>query len=68
MSQPSKRGRPARVVETNIEVIKPIEIAEVLTLADHVELFKARFPDVWDELRLCPLQHGLEEMIERLSR
>jgi hypothetical protein len=29
--------------------------------------FKARFPDDWEMLRLCPLQHGLETMIEKLK-
>ena len=37
-------------------------------LADSVEAFKAQFPDEWDALRLCPLQHGLEAMIEKLAR
>lgn len=32
-----------------------------------VEFFKASHPDAWDELRLCPLQHGLEAMIEKLT-
>ena len=36
-------------------------------LARLVEFFRAEHPDAWEELRLCPLQHGLEDMIERLK-
>lgn len=32
-----------------------------------VRFFAARFPDEWEELRLCPLQHGLEAMVEKLK-
>ena len=31
-----------------------------------LETFRARFPELWQELRLCPLQHGLETMVEHL--
>lgn len=31
-----------------------------------VEYFKATEPDAWEELRLCPLQHGLEDMANRM--
>ncbi len=31
------------------------------------EEFKTRFPEDWEALRLCPLQHGLESMIEKLK-
>jgi hypothetical protein len=37
-------------------------------LDDAVALFKARFPDEWEAIRLCPLQHGLDVMAERLAR
>lgn len=30
------------------------------------ESFQARFPDDWDNIRLCPLQHGLEAMADIL--
>lgn len=36
-------------------------------LADAVATFKARHPEDWEALRLCPLQHGLDTMIEKLS-
>lgn len=36
-------------------------------LARIVEYFRATQPEAWEELRLCPLQHGLEAMAERLK-
>ncbi len=36
-------------------------------LSSIVDGFKVRFPDDWEALRLCPLQHGLDAMIEKLS-
>lgn len=36
--------------------------------ADAVSTFKANFPEDWEALRLCPLQHGLDAMIEKLSK
>lgn len=32
-----------------------------------VETFKLAHPAEWEAIRLCPTQHGLEVMIERLS-
>jgi hypothetical protein len=32
-----------------------------------VDRFKAKHPDRWEELRLCPLQHGLDEMVACLN-
>lgn len=32
-----------------------------------VDYFKALHPDAWEELRLCPLQHGLDEMVGKLK-
>lgn len=29
--------------------------------------FKARFPADWETLRLCPLEHGIETIIEKLK-
>ena len=31
------------------------------------EYFQSEFPEEWALLRLCPLQHGLEAMIEKLK-
>lgn len=36
-------------------------------LARIVEYFKATHPDAWESLRLCPLQHGLDDMAELLK-
>jgi hypothetical protein len=36
-------------------------------LSGIVEAFKASHPDQWEQLRLCPLQHGLEAMVEALK-
>lgn len=33
-----------------------------------VALFRARFPDEWAALALCPLQHGVVDIAERLKR
>lgn len=30
--------------------------------------FKEAHPELWESMRLCPLQHGLEAMIETLER
>lgn len=35
--------------------------------AHYVAKFKAEHPEAWEELRLCPLQHGLEEMAGMLD-
>ena len=35
--------------------------------AAYVERFKSENPEEWDELRLCPLQHGIEVMVDRLK-
>lgn len=32
-----------------------------------VSYFKEKFPDDWEALKLCPLQHGLDTMIEKLK-
>ena len=29
--------------------------------------FQATFPDEWEQLRLCPLQHGIETMAGTLK-
>ena len=31
------------------------------------DFFKVKFPEEWESLRLCPLQHGLDDMIDRLK-
>jgi len=37
------------------------------TFADMVKRFQDENPDLWESLRLCPLQHGLEEMAKKLK-
>lgn len=32
-----------------------------------VSYFQSEFPELWEELALCPLQHGLSTMIEKLK-
>ena len=31
-----------------------------------LDRFRSRFPETWDRLRLCPLQHGVETIGEML--
>lgn len=45
---------------------KSIPVATV-GLSTIVESFKAAHPELWEELALCPLQHGLDTMIEKLK-
>ena len=33
-----------------------------------VAFFKDEHPEEWESLRLCPLQHGVAQMIETLER
>lgn len=42
----------------------PAEYASALVQA--VELFRERHPEEWEAMKLCPLQHGLQEMAKRL--
>jgi len=39
---------------------------EARALAELIAGFRAVYPQEWDQLRLTPLQHGLETIIERL--
>ena len=36
-------------------------------LARIVAFFQSEHPDDWEALRLCPLQHGIQDMVERLK-
>ena len=36
-------------------------------LLELVEAFKADHPEVWEKIRLCPLQHGIDAMAEKLN-
>lgn len=57
-------GRP-RKADSMAAIAQGSEAERAPKLADLVAKFKADHPEQWDALRLCPLQHGLEEM-ERL--
>jgi hypothetical protein len=52
----------ARPKKARIEDSEPVSSFE-----SFVERFKAERPTLWDEIRLCPLQHGLEAMIHALG-
>jgi len=54
-------GRPCKVEPA------PTATPEHDALAVIVHRFKEQFPSDWEALRLCPLQHGLETMIEMLK-
>lgn len=36
-------------------------------LARIIAFFQATHPEAWEALRLCPLQHGLADMIDKLK-
>ena len=40
---------------------------EARALAELIAGFRTVYPEEWDQLRLTPLQHGLETIIERLG-
>lgn len=49
----------------------PVELVSVKTgddLQSIVDGFKLCFPEHWEQIRLCPLEYGLNDMIEALSR
>ena len=50
-----KRGRPPKTTDVQSG------------FSAMVAIFKTRFPDEWEALRLCPLQHGLEDMARLLK-
>ena len=55
---------PAGAVETSGRGRIPRE--EARALAELISGFRTVYPQEWDQLRLTPLQHGLETIIERL--
>lgn len=57
-------ARPRKAVEAPADPV-PGNNGEALTrIADY---FRATFPDDWEALRLCPLQHGLDDMARLLK-
>lgn len=57
-------ARKARVEGAAFE---PTPDADPSMLQAIIDDFKVRFPDEWEGLRLCPLQHGIETIVERLK-
>jgi hypothetical protein len=51
----------ARKPKAEVVPVAAVEFAEF------VEDFKRQFPAEWDKLALCPLQHGLDEMVRLFS-
>lgn len=58
-------ARKARIEGEAVLEPKPGDNADALER--FTEYFKQKFPDDWEVLKLCPLQHGLEAMIEKLK-
>ena len=66
MTEPKRRGRPPKARVEGAAVQTAPHKSET-GLAGIVEAFKADHADLWAEIALCPLQHGLDAMIERLK-
>lgn len=74
MTEAPKRGRKPRV-QTDVDAV--IAAAKVVpdpvpgdngkALARIVAFFKDQHPEAWEALRLCPLQHGVDEMAALLD-
>jgi hypothetical protein len=45
----------------------PVPGDDGAALARIVNFFRHRHAEAWERLRLCPLQHGLEDMARLLS-
>lgn len=56
--------RPARLEG---DVADPVPGDNGAALARIADYFRNTFPDDWEALRLCPLQHGLEAMADKLK-
>ena len=59
-------ARP-RTVRTEGSQPDPVPGNNGEALARILTFFQAEHPDAWEELRLCPLQHGIQDMVERLK-
>lgn len=58
------RGVPKARVEGS-EALRTVKTSDYF--ATIVERFKADHPDAWEEMRLWPLQSGVEAMAEKLK-
>jgi hypothetical protein len=45
---------------------EPTPQQDARALGDVVDRFRSLHPADWEQLRLCPLQHGLETMVRKL--
>jgi hypothetical protein len=72
MNEPKRRGRPPKArLEGQVafeaeQHPDPVPGPNGEALARIVSFFKAEHPETWGAIALCPLQHGLDVMIERL--
>ena len=64
MARPRKVRLEGEAVETVAK--DPVPGDNGAALLRIVDYFKAMHPDKWEAQRLCPLQHGLEDMAEAL--
>lgn len=46
--------------------VTPASQDDARMLDDLIERFRAAHAEDWEELRLCPLQHGVETMVRKL--
>jgi hypothetical protein len=70
MNEPKRRGRPPRIEGAlNEAFVDKYPEAKFSggPLSSIVLQFKETHPELWEGIRLCPLQHGLEAMIETLE-
>ena len=47
-------------------IVDPTPQQDARALGDVVDRFRSLHPADWEQLRLCPLQHGLETMVRKL--
>ena len=47
-------------------IVEPTPQQDARALGDVVDRFRSLHPADWEQLRLCPLQHGLETMVRKL--
>jgi hypothetical protein len=52
--------------EDSLEGLEPTQQQDARALGDAVDRFRSLHPADWEQLRLCPLQHGLETMVRKL--
>lgn len=60
-------ARKARIEGAAVHTADPVPGDNGEALRRIVAHFRVRFPEEWAALRLCPLQHGLDDMIAKLK-